>query len=102
MKQRKKFLAFNHLRRAVALLALAILTPPTMVWADWSGEGNGTSLDPYQIDSYAKLKKFANIVNGGNTGVCAELVADIMCKNNPSDSGYATDWTPIGYDIKKG
>jgi len=44
----------------------------------------------------------ATIVNGGNTGVCAELVADIMCKNNPSDSGYATDWTPIGYDIKKG
>ena len=90
----------NYLRTAMLLL-LMMLTATT-AWAQWSGEGNGTSLDPYQIDSYAKLKKFAAIVNGGNTGVCAELVADIMCKNNPSDSGYATDWTPIGYDIKKG
>ncbi|MBR0112906.1 MAG: MucBP domain-containing protein [Clostridia bacterium] len=45
--------------------------------------------DPvYEIDSYTKLKEFASLVNGGQTGLNAKLTADIT----------ATDkkWVPIG------
>jgi uncharacterized repeat protein (TIGR02543 family) len=84
----------NYLRTAMLLL-LMMLTATT-AWAQWSGEGNGTSLDPYQIDSYAKLKKFAAIVNGGNTSAYAKLTNYIVCKNSFDDENYATDWTPIG------
>ena len=102
MKQRKKFLAFNHLRRSVALLALAILIPPTMVWAQqWSGDGSGTSDNPYQIKNYAQLKEFAAIVNAGTTGAYAILMNDIVCKKDPEDLVYDTGWTPIGNSSNK-
>ena len=58
----------------------------------------------YEISNYAGLKAFADIVNGistmfeTNPSACAVLTADIVCKNNPADTGYATDWTPIGKD----
>ena len=89
-------------KTTIALL-LVILAPPTEAWAQWSGEGTGTLDDPYQIESYAQLKEFADIVNGtgdysgnANAGAWAILKNDIVCKNDPNDPDYATDWTPIG------
>ena len=79
-------------KAAIALL-LVILAPPTEAWADWSGVGTGTSVDPYQIDTYAKLKEFADIVNGSNTGASAKLTADIECNDKT--------WTPIGNNTNK-
>ena len=63
--------------------------------------GDGTSESPYEISNYRELKAFAAIVNGGQTGACAILTADIVCKNGPDDPWYATDWTPIGNDTHK-
>ncbi len=55
--------------------------------------GSGTVDDPYQISTYAQLKKFAEIVNTGTwqnkeANVYAELVDDITCDDNL--------WVPIG------
>ncbi|MCR4594315.1 MAG: hypothetical protein K5761_04615, partial [Clostridiales bacterium] len=47
----------------------------------------------YLIDSYAKLKEFAQIVNGGDTDVNAKLTANITADD--------TAWNPIGNDSKK-
>ena len=82
--------------KAALALLVVILAPPTEAWAQWSGSGDGTLADPYQISSYAHLKQFAAIVNAGNTSANAKLVNDIVCKNSFDDQDYATDWTPIG------
>lgn len=58
--------------------------------------GSGTSVDPYQISNYAQLREFAYIINGGETGACAILMGDIVCKYNPNNTDYAKDWVPIG------
>ena len=69
--------------------------------------GSGTPDDPYQISTYSELKEFAAIVNGThatiaqNTAACGVLADDIVCKNSPDDTDYATDWTPIGNNDKK-
>ena len=47
----------------------------------------------YEIDSYAKLKEFASLVNGGQTGLSAKLTADITATDK--------EWVPIGNDSKK-
>ena len=91
-----KFTSF--FAKAALTLLVVILAPPTEAWAQWSGSGDGTLADPYQISSYAHLKQFAAIVNAGNTSAYAKLVNDIVCKNSFDDEGYATDWTPIGCD----
>ncbi len=91
-----KFTSF--FAKATLALLVVILAPPTEAWAQWSGSGDGTLADPYQISSYAHLKQFAAIVNAGNTSAYAKLVNDIVCKNSFDDQDYATDWTPIGCD----
>ena len=76
------------------------VTIRTLDTLPWEGEGAGTEDDPYQISNYAELKQFANIVNGTGgeayTYASAKLVNDIVCKNNPYDTEFATDWVPIG------
>ena len=66
-----------------------------ILWAQW-GEvtlaGSGTAADPYQINDYDELVQFAEIVNGGRSDVCAELLADI-------DAAGHRDWNPIGFDL---
>ena len=47
----------------------------------------------YLIDSYTKLKEFAQIVNGGDTDANAKLTSDITATD--------TAWTPIGNETKK-
>lgn len=58
--------------------------------AGWSGEGNGTSANPYRIGTAAELVEFCNLVKGGYGNENAVLTADI-------DLGGAA-WTPIGID----
>ncbi|MBE6835201.1 MAG: hypothetical protein E7515_02990 [Ruminococcaceae bacterium] len=51
--------------------------------------GSGTATDPYKIDSYSKLKAFADKVNiDSETGANAVLTADIVADDEA--------WTPIG------
>ncbi len=55
----------------------------------------------FEISDYEELKAFAVTVNGINgenliPDACAVLTADIVCKNDLSDAGYAATWTPIG------
>ena len=55
----------------------------------------------FEISDYEELKAFAVTVNGINgenliPDACAVLTADIVCKNDLSDAGYAATWSPIG------
>jgi hypothetical protein len=94
--------------KILTILAAMIITAG-QTWADepslLTGNGEGTSDNPYQISSYAALKEFASLVNGtdryaesANHSAYAILTTDIVCKNDPNDEGYATDWVPIGND----
>ena len=84
---------FNQKILALVLTIAALMTGQT-AWAVLTWTGNGSSDNPYQIDTYEKLKEFAVIVNGtssvssSNTSACAILTADIECTDNT--------WTPIG------
>lgn len=49
--------------------------------------GTGTSADPYLIYDEADLAAFRTLVNGGSTGICGKLMADIE---------MTSTWTPIG------
>ncbi len=51
--------------------------------------GTGTVADPYKIATAADLKAFRDKVNGGSTGACAVLTADITLDKSEQ-------WTPIG------
>ena len=68
--------------------------------------GNPQKVDGvYQIEDYADLKAFAEIVNGkegqeADLTACGKLMNDIIAKNSPVDSEYAHDWVPIGTDAK--
>lgn len=50
--------------------------------------GSGTRNDPYLIATAEQLSYFRDLVNGGQTSICAKVVADI-------DLG-GVSWTPIG------
>ncbi len=50
--------------------------------------GSGTRNDPYLIATAEQLGYFRDLVNGGQTSICAKVVADI-------DLG-GVSWTPIG------
>ena len=87
-------------RTLSVLLALCLLLSllPVTALAEWSGEGNGTSENPYKIGTAAELKAFRDIVNGlngetQNTAACALLTADIDLNNEA--------WTPIGNTTSK-
>ncbi len=65
--------------------------------------GDGTSTNPYQIETYQQLLEFAALVNGGQTSICAVLTADIDTENDIIINGYGElintpekHWTPIG------
>ena len=77
------------------LLALCLLLSllPVTALAEWSGEGNGTSENPYKIGNAAELKAFRDLVNGGEYAACAVLTADIDLENEL--------WTPIGNNTSK-
>ena len=71
------------------------------VAADFAG-GSGTAEDPYQIANGAQLKRFASMVNGGQTSINGKLTADILLNDisnweswNESTEGL-NSWTPIG------
>ena len=51
--------------------------------------GDGKSGTAFEIDSYEKLKQFANRVNSGETDLNAELTADI-------EADEYKEWIPIG------
>ena len=62
--------------------------------AAWSGEGDGSAENPYQIGTAGELARFRDIVNGANgetqnTAACAVLTEDIALTG---------DWTPIAVD----
>ena len=68
----------------------------------------GTADDPYLISNAEELKRFRDMVNGGNTGICAKLMNDIVLNDGTFDengnytkgtSGKDADmWMPInGY-----
>jgi len=68
---------------SVLILTTFLLTIPV-----FSANGNGTLENPYIITSGSELKEFADMVNNGNTGICAMLL------NNISIEAYI--WEPIG------
>ena len=83
----------NGRRTLAALLALimALVLLPTV-----SAQADGE----IEIANYEQLKAFAARVNAGETTLSAKLTEDIVCKNNPEDTDYAKDWTPIGTEDK--
>lgn len=50
-------------------------------------QGEGTAEAPYLVGTLNELNWFRDTVNGGETGICAKLTADIALD---------TEWTPIG------
>lgn len=70
---------------------------PTGAWAADAVEfdgGSGTSASPYEISRAEQLAYFAELVNGGQTSLCATLTADIDLS---SVCGVGIgNWTPIG------
>ena len=71
--------------------------------------GDGTSTNPYQIETYQQLLEFADLVNKGQTSICAVLTADITTGNELFDSNgnlkqtlpEENQWTPIVSDYYK-
>ena len=55
-----------------------------------SFEGDGYGDTPYLIDSKVKLEAFRDMVNGGETGICAKLTDDIYLNGSDDDQ-----WIPI-------
>ena len=79
-------------KRVLSLLLAVVMVwslLPTAVLAG-GGElaGDGRADSPYQIAGAADLMAFAEMVNGGKSGICAELTANIDLTGE--------DWVPIG------
>ena len=76
-----------------ALVALAAAQGEIALYADDANKpkGEGTEEDPYQITSTDEMEWFRNMVNAGETGICAELMNDLKFKDK---TGWT--WTPIG------
>lgn len=72
----------------LAVVMLWSLLPTAVFAADGELSGSGTEDDPYQIADAADLLAFAEKVNGGKPGICAELTANIDLTGE--------DWVPIG------
>ena len=76
---------------------LSLLLSLTLVLGTVAVGGiNAAGAMTYQISNYDELKRFASLVNRGQTDISAVLKADIVCKNNQDDENYAADWEPIG------
>lgn len=79
-------------KRVVALLLAVVmvwsLLPTAVLAAGGELAGDGRADSPYQIADAADLMAFAELVNGGESGICAELTANIDLTGE--------DWVPIG------
>lgn len=79
-------------KRVVALLLAVVmvwsLLPTAALAAGGELAGDGRADSPYQIADAADLMAFAEMVNGGDSGICAELTANIDLTGE--------DWVPIG------
>ena len=63
--------------------------------------GSGTAEAPYLIANGAQLKRFASMVNSGQTSINGKLTADILLNDisgweNWGSNAPANSWTPIG------
>ena len=81
------------MRKRVLSLLLAVvmvwsLLPTAVLAAGGELAGDGRADSPYQIAGAADLMAFAEMVNGGKSGICAELTANIDLTGE--------DWVPIG------
>lgn len=72
----------------LAVVMLWSLLPTAVFAADGELSGSGAEDDPCQIAGAADLMAFAEMVNGGKSGICAELTADINLTGE--------NWVPIG------
>lgn len=95
MKAKGKSGTVSKMLLCVAMALSLIVSGPE--WLD-IGFMAAKAANTYEISTYAELKEFANRVNNGQRDINGVLVADIICKNNPEDENYATDWIPIGHN----
>lgn len=72
----------------LAVVMLWSLLPTAVLAAGGELAGDGRADSPYQIAGAADLMAFAKMVNGGKSGICAELTANIDLTGE--------DWVPIG------
>lgn len=72
----------------LAVVMLWSLLPTAVLAAGDELAGDGRADSPYQIAGAADLMAFAEMVNGGKSGICAELTANIDLTGE--------DWVPIG------
>ncbi len=74
-------------------LRATIDTGAEVTLSDADGDGY------YDINTADELYAFAELVNGGNLGLNAELTADIVVNEGTmsADTEGAREWTPIGY-----
>ena len=79
-------------KRVLSLLLAVVmvwsLLPTAVLAAGGELAGDGRADSPYQIAGAADLMAFAEMVNGGESGICAELTANIDLTGE--------DWVPIG------
>lgn len=79
-------------KRVLSLLLAVVmvwsLLPTAVLAAGGELAGDGRADSPYQIAGAADLMAFAEMVNGGQSGICAELTANIDLTGE--------DWVPIG------
>lgn len=79
-------------KRVLSLLLAVVmvwsLLPMAVLAAGGELAGDGRADSPYQIAGAADLMAFAEMVNGGKSGICAELTANIDLTGE--------DWVPIG------
>lgn len=64
------------------LTAFTITASAAEIVSSQPANGDGSADNPYQIGTAAELYWFAEQVNGGNTGICGELTADITLNEN--------------------
>lgn len=79
-------------KRVLSLLLAVVmvwsLLPTAVLAAGGELAGDGRADSPYQIAGAGDLMAFAEMVNGGKSGICAELTANIDLTGE--------DWVPIG------
>lgn len=82
-------------KRVLSLLLAVVmvwsLLPTAVLAAGGELAGDGRADSPYQIAGAADLMAFAEMVNGGKSGICAELTANIDLTGE--------DWVPIGVKV---
>lgn len=77
----------KRLLSTLLLLCMVLTLLPTAVFAT---NGDGTAENAYLLSNADDLKLFRDLVNSGNTGICAVLTDDIDLNHE--------NWTPIGPD----